>query len=227
MAEEEATNDLVGAQGTDTISGQPPADPPPAEDTVDAGAGDTVQPAAGDDLLSDDEVSDDEGVPDQYTFEPQDGVAVDEVTLDAFKGVAKELGLTQKAFTKLVEFDIQRSQAVAESAVNGWNQRVNGWRDGARADTEIGGDKFDASIKTANRMVKQFGDDALRSLLRSPSQHNPEGLAIGNHPAVLRFLNRVAAVISDPDPIEGADRQPPRNTLGDKAQRMYPTMQKK
>jgi len=228
MAEEQ-TGDVIDDTQTPPPGDDAKQDPPPggADDIIDSGDDDDAKAKTDDDLLSDDEASDDEGVPDQYTFEPPEGVAIDEAVLEEFKGIAKEIGLSQKGFDRLVEMDLKRSQAATEKAVEGWNERVNGWREGARTDGDIGGENFDASVKTANRLVKQFGDDGLRALLRSPSEQNPEGLAIGNNPAFLRFVNRIAAVISDPDPVEGDDRQAPDTSFSAKAAKMYPSMQSK
>lgn len=175
------------------------------------------------DLLSGDESGGSEGVPETYTFEPPEGLNIDEDTkgrIDAFAETAREMGLTQQQYQSLIEYDINRAQQLNEAAVEGWNGRVEGWRQSAKTDKEIGGERFEENIAVAESAIKQFGDPDLRALLRSPSQDNPEGMALGNHPAVLRFLNRVGKAIADPSLITG-ERQPP---VTRPEERMYPSM---
>jgi hypothetical protein len=231
MTEETANTPPAGGdqqQSTPPASGGQQQSTPP-EDLLDSKGDDTAQGSPSGDLLSGDGDAADESVPDQYAFEPPEGVdpaLIDEASLETFKGLAKDIGLSQSAFDKLVEFDLQRSQAAAEEAVSGWNERVDGWRDNARNDSEIGGKNFDATIKSVGKLVDQFGDDAFKAVLRSPSESNPDGLAIGNHPAVLRFLSRIAAKIGDPPVVEGDDKQTEDSSFSAKAARMYPSMQK-
>lgn len=219
MAEEDA-GDLLGGETettetstttTDTTGaeGQPPADNAGEENATD--------------LLSDDESGGSEGVPETYTFEPPEGLELDDETkgrIDAFADTAKEMGLTQSQYQALIEYDINRAQQFNDTAVESWDRQVDGWRASAKADKEIGGEKFSENLKVADSAVKQFGDPDLRALLKSPSPENPGGLAIGNHPAVLRFLNRVGKAIADPQLLQGDAAPQTEGTL----QRMYPSM---
>jgi hypothetical protein len=175
------------------------------------------------DLLSDDESGGSEGVPETYTFEPPEGLELDEDTkgrIDAFAETAREMGLTQQQYQSLIEYDINRAQQLNDVAVEGWDRQVEEWRKSAKTDKEIGGEKFTENLKVAESAVKQFGDPDLRALLKSPSPENPNGLAIGNHPAVLRFLNRVGKAIADPGLLQGDAAPQTEGTL----KRMYPSM---
>jgi hypothetical protein len=214
---EETTGDLI-ADITETTEA-PAADTTAADASAPADAGATD--AA--DLLSDDESGGSEGVPETYTFEPPEGLELDEGTkgrIDAFAETAREMGLSQKQYQSLIEYDINRAQQLNESAVESWNGRVEDWRKSAKADKEIGGEKFAENLKVAENAIKQFGDPDLRALLKSPSAENPNGLAIGNHPAVLRFLNRVGKAIADPGLLQGDAAPQTEGTL----KRMYPSM---
>ena len=210
-----ATEETTEAPATDTTG----AEDQTLADADKGGAGDTN--AA--DLLSDDESGGSEGVPDAYTFEPPEGLTIDEETkgkIEAFADQAREMGLSQKQYQSLIEYDINRAQQLNEAAVESWNGRVEDWRKSAKADKEIGGEKFAENLKVAESAIKQFGDADLRALLKSPSPENPNGLAIGNHPAVLRFLNRVGKAIADPKLLQGDAAPQTEGTL----RRMYPSM---
>jgi hypothetical protein len=204
------TTDTTDTPPGDTTPGdQPPADPAGKPDAAD--------------LLSDDESGGSEGVPETYTFEPPEGVEIDEDTkgkIEAFAEQAKSMGLNQKQYQALIEYDLSRAQQLNEAAVESWNTRVDGWKTSAKTDKEIGGEKFADNLKVADNAVKQFGDAELRALLKSPSVDNPNGLAIGNHPAVLRFLNRVGKAIADPTLLQGDAAPQTEGTL----RRMYPSM---
>lgn len=214
---EETTGDLLAdttETTEDTAADTTAAD---ASTSADAGATDAA------DLLSDDESGGSEGVPEKYTFEPPEDFKLDEETkgrIDAFAEQAREMGLSQAQYQSLIEYDINRAQQLNESAVESWNGRVEDWRKSAKTDKEIGGENFAENLKVAENAIKQFGDPDLRALLKSPSPENPNGLAIGNHPAVLRFLNRVGIAIADPGLLQGDAAPQTEGTL----QRMYPSM---
>lgn len=224
MAEEDLIND---APAPDAAADNPPADAAPADgaqahedNPLDKAADNNAQGEQSGDLLSDDGATGDEGVPDQYTFDAPEGVTLDQERIDAFKDAAKEMGLTQDQFRKIVEYDLERGQAANDAAVQQWNDQVGKWRQSAQTDKEIGGESFKESIRLAQTAVDQFGDADLKALLKSPSPDNPNGLAIGNHPAVLRMLRRIGERLSDPSFVEGDASQKDAGTL----QRMYPSM---
>ena len=50
----------------------------------------------------------DDTVPEKYEFEPPEGVEVDPSKIEGFGETAKDLGLSQKQFQQLVEYDIER-----------------------------------------------------------------------------------------------------------------------
>ena len=179
-------------------------------------------------MLSVDEDTTPEGVPDQYTFEPPESFNMDllpEADLSAFMDVAKTAQLTQEQFQNVMNYYAEQTQASVDEAVSQWNNRVDGWRQAARTDTEIGGENFDANVQTALSVVKKFGDQDLNAMLRSPSEDNPDGLAISNNPAFLRFLNRIGKALGDPDFVMG-DEQKQDSTDDARLARLYPSMSK-
>lgn len=227
-------SDLIDEPGPgpdDVTDAQKPADTQDgADDTqddavkkVDKADDDKAKPKTDDDLLSDDGDIDQEGVPDQYTFEAPEGIEVTadvQAELDKFGEQAKEMGLTQAQYQAIVSYDLQRSQSAVEASVGEWNTRVDGWRDATRTDKDIGGDNLQETTKFAKAALKQFGTPGLTELLKSPSEDNPNGLAISNHPEIMRFLSQVGRVIADPTLLEGDTVVPDEGSL----QRMYPSM---
>jgi len=198
-------------------------------DLLDKPGQDVAEEKAAKDVLADADVSEPEGLPDSYTFEEPEGglpegVEINEAQLDSYKDAAKEAGLTQDQFQKLMDFSVQQTQAATEEAVDAWNERLNGWKEAARTDKEFGGENYDANVRNALAAIDQFGDKEFKAILQSPSADNPEGLAIGNHPAVLRFLNRIGKRIGEPSFVQGDEG---KAEMSDEARlaRLYPSMQ--
>jgi hypothetical protein len=193
-------------------------------DILDTPLVDGAQPNVDGDVLADADVSTDEGVPDSYTFEAPEGLAIDQVELDNAMAMAKDAGLSQSQFETMVTYDLERTKEAGQAAVDTWNTRVQGWRDAAKNDTDFGGTNYEANVKDALRLMGTYGDADLTALVKSPSPENPEGLAIGNNPAFLRFLNRIGKVVQgEPNLLQGDAAQTGASDAA-RLEKMYPSM---
>ncbi|WP_164038045.1 peptidase [Serratia marcescens] len=123
--------------------------------------------------------------PEKYEFTPPEGQELDANALAVFEPIAKELGLSQEQAQKLVDIYPQLQQQQAEA----WSKQVADWGEQVKADKEIGGDKFNASVGAAQRALDQFGNPELREYL------NASGL--GNHPALVRFCAKVGKAMAE------------------------------
>lgn len=123
--------------------------------------------------------------PEKYEFAAPEGQALDANALAVFEPIAKELGLTQEQAQKLVDIYPQIQQQQAEA----WSKQIADWGEQVKADKEIGGDKFNASVGLAQRALDQFGNPELREYL------NASGL--GNHPALVRFCAKVGKSMAE------------------------------
>ncbi|CAI1205225.1 Uncharacterised protein [Serratia entomophila] len=117
--------------------------------------------------------------PEKYEFAAPEGQELDANALSVFEPIAKELGLTQEQAQKLVDIYPQIQQQQAEA----WSKQVADWGEQVKADKEIGGDKFTASVGLAQRALDQFGNSELREYLQASG--------LGNHPALVRFCAKV------------------------------------
>lgn len=136
--------------------------------------------------------------------------------LEAFKPLAKELGLDTGKAQKLVDLYVQQHQAALEAQRMQVEQEVKGWAESARKDPEMGGANFDASLKAGLKAIHRFGDQELKDIL------NTSGL--GNHPALMRFAAKVGRAIAE-DSIGGAVRSgAPANTEEAQLRKLYPSM---
>ena len=159
-------------------------------------------------------------VPEKYEFAPPEGVEVDQSKIEVFGETAKELGLTQKQFQQLVEYDITRSAAALEDMSAQFSERINHWAEETKADKELGGESLDANLGLAKQAIDTFGSPQLAKLIDAPSADNPDGLGLGNHPEVIRLFYRVGRAISESDLVTGDNKIEGRDSL----ERMYPTM---
>ena len=204
VSEEVVTEDVIADE---TIAEQP-----------EAGASETESKT----LLSGDEGEGegDDTVPEKYAFKPPEGVEVDQSKIEVFGETAKELGLTQKQFQQLVEYDITRSAAALEDMSAQFSERINHWAEETKADKELGGEALDEHLGLAKRAIETFGSPQLAKLIDAPSADNPDGLGLGNHPEVIRLFYRVGRAISESDLVTGDNKIEGRDSL----EKMYPTM---
>lgn len=155
-----------------------------------------------------------QGAPEKYAdFKLPEGLTLDAKTLDGFKAIAKEAGLSQEAAQKFVDFETSLVKAGNEAAQAAWQEQVAKWETESR---EAFGADWQKQFGIASKAVERFGSPALRQLL------NESGL--GNHPEVVKFFAKVGGRISEDQPVEG------RRAGGEAvptAKLMFPTMEKK
>jgi hypothetical protein len=131
----------------------------------------------------------------KYDLKMPDGVDQDDEMVAALSPEFKEMGLTHAQAQKLVDkyTSIMQARAAAQSETFG--KTVAGWADEAKADKEIGGDKWDGTVLVAQRAVNKLGTPALKDFL------NASGA--GNHPEVIRFMAKAGALIAEDQPATG------------------------
>jgi hypothetical protein len=199
-----AADPAVEAADTSTIlygSDPAPSEPAPTEAApADGWKEYEADPAKSDDENAAAKAEHDKGKPaeaDAGDTVPEDGVykltlpddmPVDDALLAAISPAMKEAGITGKqANTLAAAFAAQKKAEVEQ-----WGQTVSGWVDSAKKDPEIGGANWDSTVKSATKVIGQFGTPELKEYL------NMTGA--GNHPEVIRLMAKVGAVISEDTP---------------------------
>lgn len=180
----------------------------PTEATTDlqadaAGQGDQTQQA--DTQASKGDTNKAEGAPDAYEFTAPEGVALEPAVIDAFSAAAKAANLPQDAAQKILGEVAPVMAAKQREAVEAVRTQ---WADEALADKDFGGDKLPESLATAQRALKEFGDESLTAFL--------DESGLGNHPGVIRMLWKVGNAISEDRFVSGGV-----STNQPSAQRLY------
>lgn len=135
-------------------------------------------------------------VPESYELTFSEGVTADADTITEATPVLKELGLSNDKAQKLVpliEAHTARALAARDAQIDTYiaGERA-AWLETAKADPEIGGSKWDASISAAAKALDRFGatkDSEFRALL--------ETSGLGNHPEMVRMFAKIGAATSE------------------------------
>jgi len=151
-------------------------------------------------------------VPEKYEFTVPEGLTLDPAEVDAFTPLAKELGLTQEAAQKLVDFMGPRVAAMARSVQEADSARINGWYDATTADPEIGGKNLPATVEAAKKALVRFASPEDIAELKA------SGLV--NFRPFVKMLAAIGKASAEGTHISGATSPAPK----DPARTMYPSM---
>lgn len=123
-----------------------------------------------------------------YELVLPEGIEAEHVKFDDFKAFAKDLGLdpvtdkekVQKLFDKSIAVERNFHTSLADKN----KEIIDGWIAEAKADKDIGGDKFDENRALGKEALQKFGTPGLTEFL--------DASGLGNHPEILRFAHNVA-----------------------------------
>lgn len=135
-------------------------------------------------------------VPEKYELTVSEGFDLDAATLEAATPIFQELGLTNDQAQKLIPV----AEGFAQKIVAQVNDEIGAairaeraeWLDTAKADPEIGGDKFDATLVSAAKALDTLGftkGHPFRALLDTSG--------LGNHPEMIRAFAKVGRALSE------------------------------
>lgn len=131
----------------------------------------------------------------KYALKMPDGIELDAELAAALGPEFQALNLTNGQAQKLVDKYIETQTARAAKQSEGWSKTVTKWVDDAKADKDMGGDKWDGTTMAAQRAVNALGTPALKDYL--------EASGGGNHPELIRFMAKVGAMIKEDSPAIG------------------------
>jgi len=116
-----------------------------------------------------------------------DKTLADQMVLQATE-FAKAHKVAPEIAQKLLERDVAQRKAIHDNAKAIVTKQWNDFEAAAKADPQIGGHKYDETIRLASRAMAEV-PDGLRELLRKS--------AMGSHPEVLRYLAQRGKALSE------------------------------
>lgn len=170
-------------------------------------------------LLSDDEG---DGAGEYFYDAPEDFEVTEEVQaqLDDFADFAQAQGISQEQFQSLIDYQQNRLTGSIEAVSAEYTARANSWADDTQNDAELGGANFQENVAIAKTAMQQFMSPSMGQMLGMPSEENPMGMGLGNHPEVVRLFYRIGKAMQDSSLVVGDAKASDENALA----RMYPTM---
>jgi len=143
--------------------------------------------------------------PEDYEITVPEGADLDDGAVSQFKSLAHELGIAPETAQKLIDFDVERSKALAESYETAVNKELSAAETALKSEW---GNDYDANLKDANKAVKQFGgDDFVKFLADS---------GMGRNPMVVKVFYAIGKALNEdtpPSPDKGpTDKRQKDNT---------------
>jgi hypothetical protein len=130
-----------------------------------------------------------EPLPAYGDFKLPEGAAIDGESLKAASTLFADSGLSQEEAQKFIDLAVSREQAAARKGVQAFVDLQTKWVSEIKADPDIGGDKFQASIASAARAIDRLAIPGLREAL--------DLTGAGNNPAIVKAFARIGQMISE------------------------------
>ncbi len=132
---------------------------------------------------TDEESEESEKSPEAYeAFTAPEGVTLDEKMLEEFSTAAREANMPQEKAQQFIDMAVKVMQQQAEAQEAGWAEIRAGWVTEIKADKDFGGDKFNATIEGAQRVLNTYGTSELKAAL---------GFGMGDNPELIKMLSRI------------------------------------
>lgn len=194
----------------------PPADPDDVDDTA-LGGKKPDAPADPDPAAPDEPPA--HVIPEAYELTAPEGMTIDTDLLAEATPIFKEAGLSNNqaqailpAAKSLME---KTQQSTIQGVIDAGNQQRKAWLDAAKADEQIGGNKWDASLGSAAKAL-----DALGYPEGSDFRTALNETGFGNHPEMIRIFARLGGMVGEDGDFVRADAGAPVNEPAWK--RLYP-----
>ncbi len=157
-----------------------------------------------------------QGPPEQYELDaqvpedaPQELKDAAEQDTEKFKEVARELGLSNDAAQRLLQFDAERQANMAETLQQHADAQINQELESYKQER---GDAFTDDVNNARAFMQAFADEGVRSWM--------DETGLGNHPKLISMLAQAGKMLQEHEVIQGA-KSVPGSTGSSIADRLY------
>lgn len=157
-------------------------------------------------------------IPEAYDLTAPEGMTIDPALLEEATPIFKEIGLSNEAANKVLPLAqslmTKSHDAAVQSMIDAGAQQRKAWLDEAKADPDIGGGKWDATLHSAAKAL-----DALGYPEGSPFRAALTETGFGNHPEMIRAMAKVGAMVGEDGDFVRADAG---TAVVDTLSEMYP-----
>lgn len=222
-------NEAPKPGGVITPPANPPAATPPANTVVPpANPADAVPPVVppvdgakppAEVIPPDDKSKEAAGAPDKYDLKVPENSLLSDAHVETLKAYAKEKGLNNTEAQALLERENNAGKASIESIQQRAELQSQAWLKEAKADKEIGGDKFAQTVELANHALNTlFPDPEMRKFM--------DASGLGNKASVLKGFAAIGKLMKPDSMVQPNGNPPPKK---DPVKTMYdhPTSQPK
>ncbi|HPA91874.1 MAG TPA: hypothetical protein PLN35_19130 [Quisquiliibacterium sp.] len=155
--------------------------------------------------------------PEAYDLKLPEGSLLSADAVQEVEALAREAGLSNEHAQKLLD-DRESALAAHVEKVQAehdhrWKQE---WPEAIKNDPEMGGEKYEATVRNAQKVMAKFASPALKEALTASGY--------GNHPEMVRMMSSIAKVISE-DTFEPAGGQAAGTKQGGAGWYNHPTSQ--
>lgn len=138
-----------------------------------------------------------------------EGVTLDEGLLTAIKG-----GKPQE----IADAYLAAQTKAEETRTSAWEQKQAGWVEALKADKDVGGQNWDASLKHAAKFMGRYASPELKQFLTDSG--------LGNHPELVRMAVAAGKALAE-DTVAGTGGSPSaKPSQQEVLDTLYPTMRK-
>lgn len=181
-----------------------------AQTVLAAGTGQEATAAAGaettagaDSVAGADTVTADKPLtPEDYKIKLPEGIPGDDALLKAFLEGAAKGGMDEKSVQAVIDSLGPKLAEQLAAPQKAWIEQNKAWSAAAKADAEFGGAKFDATLANFNKaldLVAPAGEGTARTEFLDALFTT----GAGNHPAIIRVINRMAQRLAEPGTVTG------------------------
>ena len=189
---------------------EPKAEPVKADETLLGGS--KIEPKPDDKKPGENQVA-----PEVYKdFTLPEGIPADAKLMEGFKGLAKEMGLSQEAAQKFVTLQGEHAKVSMEAMVKEAEAQKVKILEQYKNDTikELG-PEYQKELSFAAKALDRFGTPELRKLM--------DETGLGNHPLLVKSWVAIGKTMAE-DGAPGPAGTPPANGEAEQMKRMFPSM---
>mgnify|MGYP007100043158 CR=1 FL=1 len=147
-----------------------------------------------------------------------EGFEKNDAVLGQFLEITNGAKLPVETVQKLADLQANLVKEASEAGSKLWTETQAKWQDEVRADAEIGGQKLEENLSHVAKLIDRVSGD------QAPAVREAFAMTgAGNHPALVKFMVKVAKELSEPAPVAGA----PGNVSRDTASLLYPNQGQK